>query len=137
MAKIKLYPLTFEMMQNAEEVCDKLRSSRFNNPSICHKCGSNHLQATMPQEDYVTYELIDGQWECVDVEAYGSADWDNAQYYCNDCGELFKPTNANGWAAEALAFEQRLKNEQGVEAKSRGKSLMRKIRKSKNKGKNG
>ena len=102
--------LTPKMMHEAEYMCDKLRDERFKYPKICHECGSDKIWAFVPNPEYVAHELVNGQWEYRESENYDGdyLDWDNAHYRCDDCHAKFKPTNENGWKAEAIVAEKRL-----------------------------
>ncbi|MBW8015105.1 MAG: hypothetical protein FVQ82_02890 [Planctomycetes bacterium] len=107
MAKIEKFPLTNEMMHEAEDINDELRAERFRYPKICPKCGSDNLTAEVPHVDYIRYELVDGEWVDIDENEIGG-DWDAAKYHCKDCDEDFEASNENGWAVETRDLQQRL-----------------------------
>ena len=95
MAKINKFPLTLEMMQDAQDIADEERAKRFKYPKMCSKCGSSNLLAIVPHITPIMFTLYQGDWIYKDgYDGDSINDWANAEYHCEDCDEDFEPSCA-------------------------------------------
>ena len=57
----------------------------------CPKCDGTNLIAFVPNPEYVAHRLVDGKWIYEPESSYDGDVlwWDQAKYYCEECGSRF------------------------------------------------